>query len=89
MHKNLPEASKTKIKNFFYNYAKTDAREKEVVFKISKLSGFKPSSNDQLKPIRQLDLFGKRNKIEGDTTLSDADKKTQLAAIDQQLANLK
>jgi len=89
MHKNLPEASKTKIKNFFYNYAKTDAREKEVVFKISKLSGFKPSTNDQLKPIRQLDLFGKRNKIEGDTTLSDADKKTQLAAIDQQLANLK
>ena len=89
MSKNLPEASKTKIKNFFYNYAKTDAREKEVVFKISKLSGFKPSSNDQLKPIRQLDLFGKRNKIEGDTTLSDADKKTQLAAIDQQLANLK
>ena len=89
MSKNLPEASKTKIKNFFYHYAKTDAREKEVVFKISKLSGFKPSSNDQLKPIRQLDLFGKRNKIEADTTLSEADKKTQLAAIDQQLATLK
>jgi len=89
MSKNLPEASKTKIKNFFYNYAKTDAREKEVVFKISKLSGFKPSTNDQLKPIRQLDLFGKRNKVEGDATLSDADKKAQLAAIDQQLANLK
>jgi len=89
LHKEMPEATKTKIKDFFYNYAKTDAREKEVVMKISKLSGFKPSSNAQLTPIRQLDLFGKRNKIEADTTLADADKKTRLAEIDQQLASLK
>jgi len=87
--KGLPEATKIKIKNFFYNYAKTDAREKEIVMKISKLSGFKASTNDQLKPIRQLDLFGKRNKIDADTTLSDADKKTKLTEIDQQLAALK
>jgi phosphonate transport system substrate-binding protein len=40
-------------------------------------------------PIRQLDLFGKRNKIEADATLADADKKTRLAEIDQQLASLK
>lgn len=87
--KNLPEATKTKIKNFFYNYAKTDPREKEIVMKINKLSGFKASSNDQLKPIRQLDLFGKRNKVEADTGMSDADKKAKLAEIDQQLAALK
>jgi len=89
MSKNLPEATKTKIKTFFYNYAKTDAREKEIVMKISKLSGFKPSTNDQLKPIRQLDLFSKRNKIDADTTLSDAEKKAKLADIDQQLAAVK
>jgi phosphonate transport system substrate-binding protein len=89
MSKNLPEATKLKVKNFFYNYAKTDAREKDIVMKISKLSGFKASTNDQLKPIRQLDLFGKRTKLEADTTMSDADKKTKLAEIDQQLAALK
>lgn len=89
MSKNLPEATKSKIKNFFYNYAKSDAKEKEVVMKISKLSGFKASTNDQLKPIRQLDMFSKRNKIDSDTTLSDADKKSKLAEIDQQLAALK
>jgi len=89
MHKELPEATKTKIKNFFYNYAKTDPREKEIVMKISKLSGFKPSSNAQLTPIRQLDLFGKRNKIEADSTLAETEKKTRLAEIDQQLASLK
>lgn len=89
MRKDLPEPLKAKIKDFFYNYAKTDAREKEIVMKISKLSGFKPSTNAQLMPIRQLDLFGKRNKIEADATLADADKKTRLAEIDQQLASLK
>jgi phosphonate transport system substrate-binding protein len=89
MSKNLPEATKAKIKTFFYNYAKTDAREKEIVMKISKLSGFKPSTNDQLKPIRQLELFSQRNKIDADATLSDAEKKTKLADIDQKLAALK
>ena len=87
--KNLPEATKTKIKNFIYNYAKTDPREKEIVMKISKLSGFKPSTNDQLKPIRQLELFAKRTKLESDTVISDAEKKSKLAEIDQQLATLK
>jgi len=89
MSKNLPEATKAKIKTFFYNYAKTDPREKEIIMKISKLSGFKASTNDQLKPIRQLDLFAKRNKIESDTTLSDSEKKNKLTEIDQQLAALK
>ena len=89
MSKNLPEATKAKIRTFFYNYAKTDPREKEIVMKISKLSGFKASTNDQLKPIRQLDLFAKRNKIESDTTLSDPEKKNKLTEIDQQLAALK
>ncbi|MCW8207058.1 phosphonate ABC transporter substrate-binding protein [Verminephrobacter aporrectodeae subsp. tuberculatae] len=89
MHKGLAEATKAKIKDFFYNYAKTDAREKEIVMKISKLSGFKPSSNEQLTPIRQLDLFGKRNKIEADTTLSEVERRTRLAEIDQKLAVLK
>ncbi len=89
MRNDLPEPLKAKIKDFFYNYAKTDAREKEIVMKISKLAGFKPSTNAQLTPIRQLDLFGKRNKIEADATLADADKKSRLAEIDQQLASLK
>ncbi|MDG5975743.1 phosphonate ABC transporter substrate-binding protein [Hydrogenophaga taeniospiralis CCUG 15921] len=88
MRKDLPEATKAKIKNFLFAYGKTDPREKEVLVKISKLSGFKPSSNAQLLPIRQLDLFGKRNKIESDTALSEADKMAKLAEIDKLLAAL-
>lgn len=86
MRKDMPEATKAKIRNFFYNYAKTDAHEKEIVMKISKLSGFKESSDRQLLPIRQLDLFAQRNKVEADTVLNDSDKKTRLAEIDKKLS---
>ncbi len=84
----MAEASKSKIKQFFYSYGKTDAREKEVLMKISKLSGFKESDNRQLLPIRQLDLFSQRNKIESDTMISEALKKERIALIDKQLAEL-
>ena len=89
LHKELPAAAKEKIKTFFHNYGKTEAREKEVLMKISKLSGFKASTNAQLTPIRELDLFGKRNKLESDTTIAAADKTKQLADIDKQLASLR
>lgn len=88
MNKELAPATKEKLKNFFYNYAKTDAREKEIVMKISKLSGFKPSTNAQLIPIRELDLFSKRTKIESDANLAAADKAAKLAEIDKLLAAL-
>ncbi len=88
MSKSLPSETKEKIKKFFYNYAKTDAHEKEVVIKLSKLSGFKPSTNAQLLPIRQLALFSQRNKIDADTTLEAADKAAKLAELDQKLAAL-
>jgi phosphonate transport system substrate-binding protein len=89
IQKQLPEATKAKIKEFFYSYGKTDAHEKEVLMKLSKLSGFKPSNNDQLRPIRELDLFGKRIKVEADASLADAEKKSKITEIDQQLAALK
>lgn len=88
MRKDLSDANKAKLRAFFYNYGKTDVREKEVLMKISKLSGFKESTNRQLLPIRQLELFGQRNKAEADASMSDADKNTRLADIDKQLAAL-
>jgi phosphonate transport system substrate-binding protein len=88
MRRDLPEETKAKLKDFFYNYAKTDEREKAIVMQISKLAGFKESSDRQLLPIRQLDLFGQRNKIEADATLSDTDKRARLADIDKRLTAL-
>lgn len=88
MRKDLPEATKTKIKNFLFTYGKTDPNQKAILMKLSKITGFKPSTNAQLLPIRQLDLFGKRTKIESDTSLSATDKSAKLAEIDKLLAAL-
>lgn len=86
--KDLPEATKTKLRNFFLGYAKTNPQEREVMAKMN-WSMFKESSNAQLVPVRQLDLFSKRKKVEADTTLDDAERAQRLAEIDKKLAELK
>jgi phosphonate transport system substrate-binding protein len=85
--KDLAPAVKAKIKDFVLTYGKTDS-EKLVLKNIYNYSGFRESSNAQLIPIRQLEYFKDRIKIEGDTTLSADDKKKQLADIDAKLAEL-
>jgi phosphonate transport system substrate-binding protein len=85
--KDLPDATKAKIKDFFVNYGMNDPHEKAVLAKL-KLSGFKASSNAQLTPIRELDLFSKHLKAENDANLSAADKQAKLAELDKQLAAL-
>lgn len=84
--KDLDPALKAKIKEFFVNYGK-DAREKQALHKIG-ISGFRASNNDQLLPIRQLELFKVKLAIEKDERLSAAEKKAKLADIDRQLTEL-
>ena len=88
IRKDLPEASKAKVLDFFYSYGKTNPQEKENLLKLNNLSGFKPSSNSQLIPIRQLELFKTRNKLEGDVAMAADEKLAKLADIDKQLAAL-
>ncbi len=89
MRKDLPEATKEKIKKFFMNYGKTDPQEQEVLKKMGNLKEFKTSTNAQLVPIRELDLFSQKVKLESDTGMSEADKKAKITAIDAKLAALK
>jgi phosphonate transport system substrate-binding protein len=88
IRKDLPEATKAKVRDFFFTYGKVGQTEKDNLFKLSKLSGFKASTNAQLIPIRQLELFKTRNKFEGDASLSPTEKQAKLADIDKQLAAL-
>jgi phosphonate transport system substrate-binding protein len=88
IRKDLPEATKSRVRDFFYAYGQGGQQEKDNLFKLNKLSGFKASSNSQLIPIRQLELFKVRNKFEADTALAAADKQAKLADIDKQLAAL-
>ena len=88
IRKDLPEATKARVRDFLYTYGQGGQQEKDNLFKLSKLSGFKASSNGQLIPIRQLELFKARNKFEADANLAAADKQSKLADIDKQLAAL-
>lgn len=86
MRKDLPEATKAKVKDFFFNYGKT-AEEKQVMNHMEK-AGWRPSNDNQLLPIRQLELFKERNKVDSDASLAAADKQARLKDIDAKLAAL-
>jgi phosphonate transport system substrate-binding protein len=86
--KDLHPDVKKRLKDFFLAYGKSEATEKETLKRIS-FGGFVDSSNAQLKPIRQLELFKEKNQVNNDTRLSEAEKKTKVADIDRRLAELR
>jgi phosphonate transport system substrate-binding protein len=85
--KDLPSDVKKKVQDFVVGYGK-DAREKEILKNMYRLAGFKASTDAQLIPIRQLELFKDRMKFESDVNMSAAEKQTKIADIDAKLAAL-
>ena len=85
--KDLPADVKKKVQDFVAGYGK-DAREKEVLKNMYRLAGFKPSTDAQLIPIRQLELAKDRQKLVDDANLSEADRNARIAEIDAKLAVL-
>ncbi len=83
--KDLDPAVKGKLKDFVLNYAKTDPEEKRILGVIYNYGGFRDSNNDQLIPIRQLELFRDRAKVENDEKIAASEKARQLAEIDRKL----
>ena len=77
---------KSKVKEFFISYGKTDA-ERTILEKLG-LGGFQPSSNAQLLPYRQLRLVSEKDKVLSDATISAAERKVKLAEIERRLAEL-
>lgn len=87
--KDLDQQTKDKIRKFVLEYAKNNPAEKEVLKNIYNYAGFRASTDVQLNPIRQLELFKDRQKVEADASLTNADKKKKLADIDAALAKVK
>ena len=88
MRKDLPETTKKSVREFFYSYGNGGQQEKDNLMRVSKLSGFKASTNAQLIPIRQLELFKERNKFEVDANMSAGEKQIKIAEVDKKLAEL-
>ena len=92
--KDLSAEMKEKLYYFFMTYGRFGdleevKRERQVLAEMSDGWGpFLASSNAQLIPIRQLELFRNKLRIENDETLSAEEKQQQVAEIEAQLTEL-
>jgi phosphonate transport system substrate-binding protein len=82
-HKDLPEAAKKKLLDFFLTYATKDEGEKAILAELG-WAPFKKSDNSQLLPIRQMEVNKAILKIKGDEKLSDAERTAKLAELQKQ-----
>ncbi|WP_404424298.1 phosphonate ABC transporter substrate-binding protein [Thalassospira australica] len=89
--KDMSRELKSRIKAFFLGYGRFGdvERAKEVLANNSDGMGFfMESSNAQLYPIRQLELYKNKLKIENTAELSADEKAARVAEIDKKLAEL-
>ncbi len=87
--KDLDSDAKARIKSVLIAYGSgaEAAREKAVLAKMT-YSGFKESGNYQLIPIRQLELFKDKTKLEADLNMSATERQAKIEGINKKLAEL-
>ncbi|UIJ72108.1 phosphonate ABC transporter substrate-binding protein [Aurantimonas sp. HBX-1] len=86
----LPQETKDKIKTFFLTYG-TDQSDGDVAAEKAVLAGlewapFRESTNDQLLPIRVMELSKSIAQIEADTSKSDEEKKAEIEKLEAEKA---
>jgi phosphonate transport system substrate-binding protein len=84
--KDLQPELKAAIQAFFVSYG-ADEREKAALKKIG-IGGFRKSDDNQLLPIRQLELFKSKLAVERDDKLSASERQAKLDDINRKLAAL-
>ncbi len=83
---NLSDEQKNKLRDFFFKYG-ANAEQKKVPADLQ-WSKFQPSDDDQLLPIRQLELFKQRTDVANNANLGAEEKAAKLKALDEELAKL-
>lgn len=89
--KDLSADTKASLKAFFLGYGRVgpDAEKEREILAGLAWAPFVDSSDAQLYPIRQLELFRNRTRIENDERLDADEKAAKIAEIDAELATLK
>jgi phosphonate transport system substrate-binding protein len=85
--RDLPEQLKTRIRDFIFGYGKAP-EEKAILKNVNDLSQFRPSSNDQLATIRQLELAKAKAAVQADSSLDQQTRDAKVREIDQKLEDL-
>ncbi len=84
--KDLDPALKEKISTWILGYGKTD-REKQILEEF-RWAGFKKSDNNQLLPIRQMEVSKEIMKLKADEKVTAAEKSAKLAELEKQFSDL-
>ena len=90
--KDLDEATKKKLADFIFGFgssgnAEADAKAKVILNNMT-WAGFKPSDNNQLLPIRQMELTKELAKIQGDDKLGADEKKAKIDELKTRIAEI-
>ncbi|WP_159738499.1 phosphonate ABC transporter substrate-binding protein [Vibrio atypicus] len=92
--KNLPDTVKNELYSFFMDYGTSGNTKELAILKELDWAPFKPSSDLQLLPIRQLALYKQLNSLSVQTSLTDEQvsklesTKSKLAALNRQMSAL-
>lgn len=84
--KNLSADDKATLREFFMTYG--DQPDELKVLEGLQWGKFRAADDDQLLPVRQLELFKQRSDVANNDKLSDGDKQAKLKELDEQLAKL-
>jgi phosphonate transport system substrate-binding protein len=87
--KDLPQDVKDNLTKFLFAYGQTGVKSEADIMAALQWKGFKKSDNNQLIPIRELELFKEKKTLEDRGTKITAADKERIAEIDKQLAALK
>jgi len=85
--KDLDDAAKKKIAEFILSYGTKSEQERKVIAALG-WAPFRKSDDNQLLPIRQMEVNKAIAKIKSDASLSDADKKAKIAPLQAQFDEL-
>jgi phosphonate transport system substrate-binding protein len=86
IRKNLDAKTQKILKDFLFGYGRNEAEKK--ILSALQWAPFKVSSNDQLLPIRQLELFKEQAVVKADQRLPEKEKADRLKKIGDDLAAL-
>jgi phosphonate transport system substrate-binding protein len=85
--KDLPLSVRSRLGTFLFGYGKT-AAEKGRLKQMFDLAGFRPSSNQQLKFVLEIEDFKQRSEVLLDTRMSEAQKSERLADLRDRYSRL-
>lgn len=85
--KDLDADTQKKVRDFLLGYGKGPEAQREMAI-LNKLvlSGFRASDNNQLVPLRVLDLYREKLKLEADANMGAQEKAGKLDAVNRKLA---